>query len=897
MNEDYRPDPDRLLEGIQKHEDALAKGHLRVFFGMCPGVGKTFAMLKAAQEQLLQGSDLIVGVVETHGRRETEELLLGMEVVPRKETLYRGALVQEMDIDAILARKPGIVLVDELAHTNAPESRHPKRYQDVIELLDAGINVYTTINVQHIESRADLVQQITGVRVLERVPDSLIDRAQQIELIDISAQNLIKRLKEGKVYQGDRAARAEENFFKETHLLALRELSLRYTAERVDQDLQDSMIVQRVEGPWNTQERLLVAVSHSPYSARLIRATRRKAYNLESPWIALYVDSGIQLERDDQAMLAKNLNLARELGGEVVSVKDANVAEALQRFAHERNVTQIIMGRPERNWWSFLWNRGSLLDQLVQKTSAVDIHVIRQDQEAEKKTESSKRRWQFPGVYAPGAIYWNTFWFIAGVSFVSQLLVSYIGYRSVGFIYLLCILVMGFIATLGPVLFAACLSSLVWNFLFIPPLFTFAISAPEDVMMVLAYFFVALMGGMLTSKIRSRDRDLVKRDEYNRALYELVKEMAASLTVTEACFSAEQNLEAMLNGKIKVILTDSEGKLVRKTYNSAKLDEKDLALALWSFENKKKAGWKTDTLAESRCLSLPLKGKENLVGILLFYPRKSEVLTLDQENLLETIVVQLAMVVERLGLQEKLQSIKIFEASERLHQALLNSVSHELRTPLTAIIGSASALQDEQVSAQASVRKQLVQALMESSHRLDQVVENLLDMSRLNSGVLTPKKEWIDLVDVIEGVARKAQHAVTAHHLKIVTKIDECLIQVDERLMEHVLLNLITNAARYSAPGTNILVQLEREGRRVIVRVVDEGPGIPVGNIGKIFEAFYRVPGSPAGGVGLGLAIVKAFVEAHKGRVYAGNRTDRSGAEFVVELPYEEPPRQLLEGR
>ncbi len=897
MNEDYRPNPDRLLEGIQKQEDALEKGHLRVFFGMCPGVGKTFAMLKAAQEQLRQGSDLVVGVVETHSRRETEELLLGMEVIPRKETMYRGAQVQEMDIDAILARKPAIVLVDELAHTNAPNSRHPKRYQDVIELLDAGINVYTTINVQHIESRADLVQQITGVRVLERVPDSVIDRAQQIELIDISAQNLIKRLKEGKVYQGDRAARAEENFFKETHLLALRELSLRYTAERVDQDLQDSMVVQRVEGPWNTQERLLVAVSHSPYSARLIRATRRMAYNLEAPWIALYVDASMQLSPQDQTMLAKNLNLARELGAEVVSVKDSNVAEALQRLAHERNVTQIIMGRPERNWWSFLWNRGSLLDQLVQKTSAVDVHVIRQDQGHDTKNEAKSRLWQFPGVYAPGAVYWNTFWFMAGVSFVSQLLVAYIGYRAVGFIFLLCILLMGFITTLGPVLFAATLSALVWNFVFIPPILTFAISAPEDVMMCLAYFFVALMGGFLTAKIRSRDRDLVKRDEYNRSLYELVKEMASALTVTEACFSAEQSLETMLNGKIKVLLTNSEGKLVRKTYNSAKLDEKDLALALWSFENKRKAGWKTDTLAESRCLSLPLKGKEQLVGILLFYPRKSDVLSLDQENLLETVVVQLAMAIERLELQEKLQSIKIFEASERLHQALLNSVSHELRTPLTAIIGSASALQDDQVSKQESVRKQLVQALMESSHRLDQVVENLLDMSRLNSGVLTPKKEWIDLVDLIEGIARKVQHAVVAHHLKIVSKVDECLIQVDERLMEHVLLNLITNAARYAPAGTTILVQLERDGRRVLLRIVDEGPGIPAGNIEKIFEAFYRVPGSPAGGVGLGLAIVKAFVEAHRGRVYASNRVDRSGAEFVIEFPYEDPPRQLLEGR
>jgi two-component system sensor histidine kinase KdpD len=321
MNDDFRPDPDRILEGIKKEEDAQSKGHLRVFFGMCPGVGKTFAMLRAAQDQARQGVDLVVGVVETHGRKETQELLLGLEQVPKKVVSYKGAQLQEMDLDAILKRRPQIVLVDELAHTNAVGSRHPKRYQDVIELLDAGIYVYTTVNVQHIESRGDLVQQITGVRVFERVPDSIIDQAQQIELVDISAQNLLQRLKEGKVYDGERAARAEENFFKETHLLALRELALRYTAERVDQDLQDQMVVQRVVGPWNTQERLLVAVGHSPYSARLIRATRRMAYNLESPWIALYVDTGGQLSPEDENRLHKNLALARELGAEVLSVK------------------------------------------------------------------------------------------------------------------------------------------------------------------------------------------------------------------------------------------------------------------------------------------------------------------------------------------------------------------------------------------------------------------------------------------------------------------------------------------------------------------------------------------------------------------------------------------------
>ncbi|MGE5086271.1 MAG: DUF4118 domain-containing protein, partial [Bacillota bacterium] len=654
MNDDFRPHPDRILEGIKKEEDAQSKGHLRVFFGMCPGVGKTFAMLRAAQDQVRQGVDLVVGVVETHGRKETQELLLGLEQIPKKMVSYKGAQIAEMDIDAILARRPQIVLVDELAHTNVVGSRHPKRYQDVIEILEAGINVYTTVNVQHIESRGDLVQQITGVRVFERVPDSIIDQAQQIELVDISAQNLLQRLKEGKVYDGERAARAGENFFKETHLLALRELALRYTAERVDHGVQGQMVVQRVVGPWNTQERLLVAVGHSPYSARLIRATRRMAYNLEAPWIALYVDNDGQLSPDDENRIHKNLALARELGAEVISVKDINIAGALHRISQERNVTQIIMGRPERHWWQIFAGRGSVLDELVRRASLVDIHVIRQEELVKHKSW----KWTPPGLYAPGAAYWNTFWFIAGITFVSQLVSPYIGYRAVGFIFLMSILLMGFVTTLGPILLAATLSALIWNFLFIPPRFTFHISSAEDVMMCFVYFFVALMGGVLTAKVRRRDRDLLQRDRYNRLLYELVKEMSASVSPMEACLSASQSLDTLMKGKIKILLTNSDGELERKTYNATKIDDRDLALALWSFENKKKAGWKTDTLTESRCLSLPLKGKSGVVGIMLYYPRQNETLRIDQENLMETVATQLAMTLERLRLQERLQGLK-----------------------------------------------------------------------------------------------------------------------------------------------------------------------------------------------------------------------------------------------
>lgn len=889
MNDDYRPNPDRILAGIKKEEFKNERGHFRVFFGMSPGVGKTYAMLKAAAEQAKQGVDLVVGVVETHGRKETEELLLGLEVIPRKKIIYKDTELFEMDIDAILKRKPALVLVDELAHTNVPGSRHPKRYQDVVELLEAGINVYSTVNVQHLESRADLVQQITGVKIQERIPDSIIDLANQIELIDITAQGLLKRLQEGKVYDGDRAARAGENFFKETYLMALRELALRYTAERVDQDLQDQMVIQQVAGPWNTQERFLVAVSHSPYSGRLIRATRRMAFSLEAPWIALYIDTGERLDPQDQSMLTKNLALARELGAEVISVRHTNVAEALHQISSERNVTQVIMGRPTRHWWDLLGGQGSLLDQLVRKNSAVDVHIIRQEETSVEKVW----KWVPPSFQASGAAYWNCLWLIIGITFISRLILPFIGYRAVGFVYLMAMIVVGLVATQGPILFAAVLSAATWNFLFIPPLMTFAISEPEDVMMCLAYFLVALLSGVMAAKIRRRDRDLENREKSTRVLYELVREFSSSISSHDVCNAATESLSRLLNGKVKILLTAEPRVLSKKSFNEVKIDEKDYAQAVWTFENGKNAGWKTDTLSESRCLSIPLTAKSEIVGVLIYYPRERAVITLDDQSILENICAQTGMALDRMRLQENAQKNKVLEMSEKLHQALLNSVSHELRTPLTAIIGSASAILDKNVQHSEALRDQLAQDVMDSSLRLNQVVENLLDMSRLNSGALSLKKEWVDLVDMLSSLPTKMKSLVKNHKIQITTEKENCYAHIDERLFEHILINLIGNATRYAPMGTEIFVKLWQADRKIYLTIADQGPGIPAKNLNSIFESFYRLPGSVTGGVGLGLAIVKALVEAHGGRVYAENRIDQHGAQFTIELPYEKPPAVL----
>ncbi|MEQ1877570.1 MAG: sensor histidine kinase KdpD, partial [Bdellovibrionia bacterium] len=879
--------PDALLKAYNAEELAKETGRLRVFFGMSAGVGKTYAMLQAARQKISEGCDVVVGVVETHGRRETMALVEGLPIIPRKKTEYKGTLLEEMDLDAILERDPEIVLVDELAHTNVPGSRHPKRYQDVNELLDAGIDVFTTINVQHLASRKESVEQITQIQIRETVPDSILERAAQVELVDIAPVDLLKRLKEGKVYLGDKAELAANNFFKEDRLTALREIALRMTAEKVDHELQRFTELKQGSSPWQTNERLMVAVSHSPFSERLVRATRRYAYNLEAPWVAVYVDTGKQLKDADQAQLTKNLNLARELGAEVMTTTDTDIAAALKRLARQKNVTQILVGRPTRRLIKDMIEGGTLLDRLVRENGEIDVHVIRHEGVPTYKVPFFEH-FQFSSGFIQ---YWNTFWFLFGTAFVSGLLDPLIGYRAVGFIFLLAVLVVGLRGSRGQVFFAALISALSWNFFFIPPRFTFYIRDPEDIIMCVAYFVVALITGFLTSRIRLHELLMRDREEHTNILYEILQTITASREKKEFLTKIMRRLSEMLDADCGVVLRGKDGKadFTHKPYTPT-LDEKEKAVAMWAFSNHKVAGWSTDTLPEAQGLYIPLQGASEFVGILIFKPKKKRKLHPEQENLLYSVAKQLAISLERHFLEKRLRESDRLEESEKLHQTLLNSISHEMRTPLTSMMGAATALEQPETAGNPQIVMALASQLRESSDRMNRVIENLLDMSRLNSGVLSLNLEWHDVRDLVGVTIQKLGKNVSQH--KILMDIPDGLpmLKIDFRFMEHALSNLVLNAVTYSPAGTVVRISAKTEDGKLNLYIEDEGPGIPKEHLSEVFAKFFRVPGTPAGGTGLGLSIVRSIVEAHQGAVRSENRETR-GARFVIELPIQEGPK------
>lgn len=889
MTNDGRPDPDALLRAVGEAELKAKSAHLRVFLGMSAGVGKTYAMLRAAQARLNEGLDVVVGIVETHGRSETMALAEPLPKIPRKKIEYMGVTLEEMDLDAILLKKPKLVLVDELAHTNVPGSRHQKRYQDVLEILDAGIDVYTTLNVQHLESRKDLVEQITRVPIRETVPDSILERASQIELIDITPNDLLRRLKEGKVYLGEKAEHAAQNFFKPNSLTALREIALRVTAERVDQDLQQFQDLTQGSGPVQTNERLMVAVSHSPYSEKLIRATRRLAYNLEAPWIAVHVDTGIPLNDEDQAQLAKNIKLARELKAKVVTTTDTDIPSALRRVARQKNVTQIIVGRPTKRFFRDVIEGGTLLDRLVRESGEIDVHVIRQDGES---TYSPPLITKIEHFSSP-ITYWNTLWFMFGVSFLSGFVEPFIGYRAVGFIFLLGVLGVGLLSTIGPTFLAGILSSFIWNFFFIPPRLTFVIQEPEDVILILSYLIAALVTGFLTNRIRTHERVLREREDRTNALYEVAQDIANSRAKDEFLTKINVRVGQLLDGECGVLLRSQEGKLLVNEYKvyspQPELSEKEKAVAVWSFESGKMAGWSTDTLAEAKALYIPLKTPDEIVGILVYQPRTKRKLNLEQENMLFSISSQLAVSLERHFFEKRMRESERLKESEKIHQTLLNSISHEMRTPLTAVMGTATALDDEANAKNPKFVRALAGQLLEAGDRLNRVIENLLDMSRLNSGVLALNLEWQDIHDLVGVTLKKLGKNLENHRVVVEIPNDLPLVQMDFRLIEHALANLLLNAAAYSPQKTTIRISVRIVDATICIVVEDQGSGVPEDLLDKVFEKFFRVPGTPAGGVGLGLSIVKNIAEFHKGSVHVENRSE-GGASFSISLPLTKAP-------
>lgn len=876
MSDDLRPDPDALLAALQKSE-ARSGGQLKIFLGMCPGVGKTYAMLLAGQQRQEEGDDVIIGLIETHGRIETQALTAGVARVPRKRIEHRGVELEEMDLDAILERKPGLVLVDELAHTNAPSSRHLKRYQDVIELLDAGIDVYTTLNVQHVESHRDIITQITGAPVHETVPDSVLDRADEIELIDISPAELRKRLEEGKVYLGDRAIAASENFFREGNLKALREIALRLSAERADREMREFMRSQRIAGPWRSRERLLVAVGPSPYSERLVRWTRRMATSAHSSWIAVSVDLGTQLNAEDKTRLDRNLSLARSLGAEVLLTTGTNIVDTLLRIAREQNVSQIVVGKPLSPRIVDFLQGGSLVDKLIRKSGEIDVYVVR----AEKTTLPWKpnfREFSSPRFLSECG---SGILGVLGVTILGLWLQPTIGYMTVGMLYLLGVLIGSTLLSRGPMLIAATLTALAWDYLFIPPHFTFSIGSLHDLMLFGMYFVVALVLGHLNTRLRQREATERRREIQTTALYRFSQELTESRTLSDALSASAARMDEFFNGATAIFLKDAEG-LSRTQAAGNRTTEREFAVALWAYEHNEPAGRFTDTLAQSEALYLPLRTSDDVVGVLGIQTAHLEPA---ERQMLETFASQIALLIQRQTLQSQAEQAKLEERSRHLQKTLLDSVSHEFKTPL-AIISTALDNLDATRPPPATLLSEIRQAVQ----RLSRVVGNLLDITRIETGTIQPRLEWCDLAEIIQSAS---QRSAPNHQVTVAVSEAVGMAKVDAGLLEEMLANLIRNAAQHSPNDAPIAI-VAKPGLEI--RVIDEGSGIRAEDQARVFQKFHRGVTSLPGGLGLGLSIVKGFAEAYGGSVQAESRKDgKTGAEFVLRLPVETQSTATME--
>ncbi len=882
MTEPQRPDPDKLLASLQRAEAKRQRGRLKIFFGMCPGVGKTYAMLESARRLVAQREDVVVGLVETHGRTETAALLEGLTIAPRKKIPYRGVTLEEMDLDWILQRRPQVAVVDELAHTNAPGSRHVKRYQDVLELLDAGIDVLTTLNVQHIASRADTVRQISGVAVHETVPDTVFEAADEIELVDLSVEDLRKRLEEGKVYLGERAMTAAENFFREGNLSALREMSLRLTAERVDQQVRESREDQQVAEVWKAGERLMVAVSSSPASARLIRWTRRMAFALKAPWLAVCVKPTRKLTEDAERQLTSNLEVARELGAEVVMTSGDDIVEALLRVAREHNVTQIVVGQSGQHPLIEML-RGGIVNRLTRLAGDIDVYVVR--------SESGQQRWRWrlpePSLRSPPREYAISAATVAGLTLVNWFIAPVAGYQAVALFYLLAIVVLALALGRGPVMLAALLGALLWDYLFIPPLFTFYISKFSDITMLAAYFVVALVTGHLTSRLRAQQIAERRREERATALYELARDVAGAANLSEVIGLASRQVGALFGCDLAVLLPTANG-LAAHAAGSAMVDEKERGVAQWALDHRQTAGRFTDTLPSSRGMYVPLRAASGCVGVMGVLSREERELTLEQRDLLETFASQIAMVIERERLQTEAHGAEVLSQAEQLHRTLLNSVSHELRIPIAAVLAAAEGLEKRV----APTENSLVGEIREAALRLNALVRNLLDMARLESGMLKPKMEWFEVGELVNAVVEEHFKLFEHHELSLSLPDGLPLVYGDFGLLQQALGNLLQNARRYTPSGTEIKISAAVDERELLLSVADNGPGFGVDNPEMLFQKFQRGAGAAPGGAGLGLSIVKGFVEAHGGRVEARNRDD-GGAQVTIRLPLPQQPKEL----
>ena len=887
-----RPSPDALLEEARRED--RSRGRLKVFMGAAPGVGKTYQMLLSARAKLTEGTDIVIGVVETHGRSETQALLEGFEIIPRLKIDYHGHVLEEMDLDAILKRHPQIVLVDELAHTNAPGSKHPKRYLDVEDLLAAGIDVYTTLNIQHVESLNDVVAQITRIRVRETVPDSLLNKADDIEVVDLAPDELIQRLKEGKVYVPKQAERALKHYFSPGNLTALRELALRRTAQRVDEQLLTHMRAHAIPGPWPAGERLLVCVSEDPRSAGLVRYTKRLADRLHAPWTAIYIESrrSQQLSEVDRDRVADTLRLAEKLQGEAITIPGNNVAEELLSYARANNVTQIVVGKSGRTRW-FEFIHGSVVNELVRGSGNITVHVIAGEhligdpipKKTVKTTESSA--WDvIPYVATVAAVV-----LALGFAYVLQPL---IGIESSDLVFLVAVIGVAYKYGLWPSMAAAVLSMICYQFFLLEPLNNTSLSDFKNFTALAFFFFTAFVVSNLTATVRAQAYTARNRAATTEALYAFSKKLAGIVSLDDLLWAAAYQIAHSLKTDVVIVLPDSNGVLrVRAGFPPEDdLDQAELGAAKWSFENNRAAGRGSDTLPGAKRLFIPLRTASGAIGVvgLARGQRPEMLLSPDERRLLDALMDQSAVALERVRLAGQINEARLAAESERLRAALLTSLSHDLKTPLASILGAVTTLKQYRDMLDAPTQEELVTTIQEEAERLSRFVSNLLDMTKIESGSIELDREHVHIDDVVATALQRVATIVSDHKIEVDLEASLPMLNLDVMLFEQVLVNLLDNAAKYAPPGSEIRIRSRRTRGAVAIEVLDEGPGIPEDRLERVFEKFHRVKHGDRqrAGTGLGLAICRGFVTALGGKVVAANRADRSGAIFTITFPYHE---------
>ncbi len=867
------PNPDEVLARIKAEAKQPKRGKLKIFLGYAAGVGKTYTMLESAR-QLRKDVDLVVAYVETHGRPETEALLEGLEIIPRREVGYRGVTLTEMDLDAVLARRPQLALVDELAHTNAPDSRHPKRYQDVEELLEAGIDVYTTLNVQHIESLQSTVAQMSGVWVHETVPDTVVDNAAEIELVDLPPEDLLKRLKEGKVYVPQQITRAATNFFREGNLIALRELSMRTAAQRVDEQMRAHMETRAIPGPWPTVERILVCVRPGPQGNRLVHSAYRLASRLGAEWFAIYVETpdSAQLSPDRQDRLMNMLRLAEQLGGKAATVQGRSVGAAIAEYASKNNITKILVGKPDdRRWWNLPGR--SVASQIIRQTEHIDVYIVGGNREVRPKREETAAR-------QLSHRWWR---YLLGLALVGLSTLLGLAMRphfsptTIVMIYLLSVVVSALYLGLGPSILVSVLGVLVFDFFLIPPYLTFAVTDTQYVFTFIVLLGIGIVVSYLTSRVRRQTRVARHRESATATLYALSRNLTTTMELEATVQAIISSARETFGRDAAIFLPDDQNKEILKHHAenpNLVIDKNEVAAAVWSFQHRKRAGQSTDTLPNAKALYLPLNTASGVVGVMaLWVSDTTSQLTIEQTRLLEAFADLAAVAIERTQLAEEARNAQILAATEKLQTALLNSISHDLRTPLVSIIGVLTSLREEGMGLDDAARTNLIQVATEEAERLNHLITNLLDVSRIEAGAIRISRQSSDVQDIIGVALEQLGSRSGSHPINIDISSALPFVSVDFGLIVQALVNIMDNALKYSPPDSPIEISGRQVAQQVEIEVADLGAGIPPEDLQHVFDKFYRVhrPDNVTG-TGLGLSISKGIIEAHGGHIVAGNR-------------------------